>query len=94
MFDHGNIFKTAIAHEHQSVLYPNRMAVSNKGLKPAVLQRGLLILYLDQEQGASSPQSLLKYKSWSSQDNVTYVPGEDDGSRQLQCKSLKGSASP
>lgn len=46
MFDQGNIFNTVMAHEHQSVLYPNQMAISNKGMKLTGLQRGLLILYL------------------------------------------------
>lgn len=39
--------------------------------------------------GAWSPQSLLRYKSWFSQNNFTYIPGEEAESRQLQCKSLK-----
>lgn len=46
MVDQGNIFKTVMAHKHPSVLYPNRVAISNKGMKLTVLQRGLLILYL------------------------------------------------
>lgn len=66
MFDQGNIFKTVMAHEHQSVLYPNRMAMSNKGLKPTVLQRGLLTFIWIKNKEPALPGPL---SSWSSQDN-------------------------